>query len=166
MKIYRLVSLVRRVCHLWPASLIRHNMCHLSLYLIFFIAFLLVQMMTTRIKICLHLLNISFLSTASNMGPLYSGCIRFSCKWPCRSTTYTFLVRKSLFLIGSSSRKSWSRNLWRSLWSSRLGWSYEWRILFLIGEQYLGSCSCSKRKKTCQMQMGVQNKVWARWKSG
>ena len=32
MKIYRPVSLVRRVCHLWPASLFRH-MCHLSLSL-------------------------------------------------------------------------------------------------------------------------------------
>ena len=34
MKICRLASLVRRVCHLWPASLIRH-MCHLSLSSIF-----------------------------------------------------------------------------------------------------------------------------------
>ena len=57
MKIYRLASLVRRVCHLWPASLIRH-MCHLSLSLLFLIAILLVQMMTVRMTILLHLLKL------------------------------------------------------------------------------------------------------------
>ena len=57
MKIYRHASLVRQVCHLWLVSLIRH-MCHLSLSLLFLIAFLLVQMMTARMTILLHLLKI------------------------------------------------------------------------------------------------------------
>ena len=60
MKIYQPASLVRRVCHLWPASLIRHKF-HLSLSLLFLIAFLLVQMMTTRMKILLHLLKLFLL---------------------------------------------------------------------------------------------------------
>ena len=142
------VILIRHMCHLWPTSLIWH-MCHLSLSLLFLIAFLLVQMMTMRMTILFHLLKNFFFSTTSKMGPLYSGCSRFSCKWPYRSTPYTFSVQKSLFLTGSSSRKSWSRYLWRSFQSSILGWSYEWIILFLIGKRYLGSCSSSKGKKNC-----------------
>ena len=57
MKIYRPASLVWRVCHLWPASMIQH-MCHLSLSLLFFIAFLLVQMMKAKMTILLQLVKL------------------------------------------------------------------------------------------------------------
>ena len=55
-EIHQTMSLFQWVCHLWPASLIRH-MCF-SLSLLFLKTFLLVQMMTARMTILLHLLKI------------------------------------------------------------------------------------------------------------
>ena len=152
MKISWPVSLTWRVCHLWPTSLIRQLCLLLILLPTSLIGFQLqFLMMTVRMKINLYLLM--FLQFHQHQYFL-NGSVQHVKQLVILPVILEINVEHvlsftKLLLFWPSFWESWSRNFCRSFRKSRLGCSYGWRTSFLNDKRYLGSCSSSKRKKTC-----------------